>query len=125
MIENMNDISKEQFVKTAQKDISFVLWEEKASDFYTKVIGTLSNGCLSIEEHDSGEMILDCFDADEYKHWYVFDADNTEKLFSALAPEDGDPIEEIKKRFSRVDGCGLLLELCDRKGIRYHSESRI
>lgn len=96
-----------------------MLCNERAPRVHVHVWAEVSDGCLKISGQDFGEAPMEAFGDSEYEYFYTFDQENTEHLFSLLAPEGEDVRTVLKKRFSGMDGCAALREFCEPNSIVY------
>lgn len=101
----------------------FVLCDEETSRVKVKVWAEISDGCLIISGQDLGEAPEDIFDENEYEYFYSFDRENTEHLFALLVHEGQDVKNIFMRKFSGMDGCGLLRKFCDTNDITYNFHS--
>ena len=125
---HMTEIKNEtidQQPETVDAAISFILCAEETAHVCVNVAATLFDGCLTVYGQDFGEVVEECWGKDEYEYWYTFDRENTEKLFSVLTADGGDPISEMKKHFSGMEGCKNLREFCAQEKIRFQFSNQV
>ena len=87
------------------------------------VTAKLDGAKLSVNGVDYGKSPKGFFGGSEYEYWYTFDEENTDLLFRKIGASKSDPLAELKKRFSGMEGCRNLREYCDAAGIKYRFES--
>ncbi len=97
----------------------FVICDEENSRIAVKVWVEVSDGCLIISGQDLGDAAEEAFGDYEYEYFYTFDRKNTEDLFALLNINSQNLNIIFIKKFSGMNGCRGLRDLCDANGILY------
>lgn len=109
----------------ALNGMNITLCDYKSERLWASVCARIENGMLRVEGQDLGDVPLEWFGSDEYEYFYDFDLSNTEKLLQTLAEGKKDPVEELRRRFSGMNGCNALTAFCEEHGIQYRRSSWI
>jgi len=96
------------------------LCNEKLQQVNIYVSAELSEGKLKITGQDVGRSCEDIFGDSDYEYFYIFDAENTEKLFNLLLDEPAtNKLVLLNKNFHGPDCCKKLREFCQKHSIKY------
>lgn len=88
------------------------------------MIANLAHGVLTLNGLDTGEAPEQVWGSDCYEYIYKFDAENTEKLFQAIAggtvPADEEAcLKALADWNGGTDTDSKIRDLCNREGIKY------
>lgn len=95
------------------------LCDHRTERLWVSVRARIEEGKLTVEGQDLGDVPKEWFGSDEFEYFYNFDESSTEKLFQLLSGGQEDPVTELRRRFSGMDGCRNLSTFCKENGIRY------
>ena len=107
----------------AFEGMNIMLCEYRSERLWVSVWARIEEGKLTVEGQDLGPVPEEWFGSDEYEYFCFFDEAGTEKLLRALAEDSGDPVEEMKSRFSGTSGFQKLTDYCQENGIPYRRGS--
>ena len=85
------------------------------------VSATLCDGTLTLSCFDLGHYVEEVLGDADYEYWYVFDRENTEKLFSLIHGEE----TALLREFSGEACCRRLRKICKKNKIEYCFNSYI
>lgn len=102
---------------------NITLCEYRGERLWVSVWARIEDGKLTVEGQDLGPVPEEWFGSSEYEYFCYFDEAGTEKLLSALAEGNKDPVREMESRFSGRSGFQELTDYCKENGIPYRRAS--
>lgn len=100
------------------------LCDEGNEQISIHVRANIEDGFLTVSGQDLGSFCEEFWGDSDYEYFYHFSVEETEKLLAAIGGNKN-PAEALTERFSGVNGCQKLRELCEKENIRYEFSSYV